>query len=86
MAAVDSLRLFSGAPWGMLRWTTMAKPNEAVRTAQALARLYGDRAELEAGELWQFYKERGATNAARVWQSVLTTLATMRAERQPPLH
>jgi len=64
----------------------MPKPGEAARTAETLHRLYGERAEQEARELWRFYKQRGATNAARVWQRVLTTLNAMRTERRPRLH
>jgi hypothetical protein len=64
----------------------MPKPGEAARTARALSRLYGDRAEQEARELWRFYKASGATNAARVWQRVMTTLTAMRTERRPRPH
>jgi hypothetical protein len=64
----------------------MPKPGEAVRTAQALTRLYGERAEQEARELWRFYQQSGATNAARVWQRVMTTLSAMRAQGRARLH
>ncbi len=59
---------------------------DAVRTAETLLRLYGDRAETEARDLWQFHRDTGATNAARVWQRVLTTLAALRARSGPVLH
>lgn len=64
----------------------MAQDGDALRTAQALLRLHGERAETEARELWQMYRAVGATNAARVWQRVLTTLASMRSVSHDVLH
>ncbi len=64
----------------------MADKGDAFRTAEALLRLYGDRAELEAREIWRLHKSAGATNAARVWQRVLDTIAALRARRRPLLH
>jgi hypothetical protein len=64
----------------------MARDTDAHRTAEALRRLYGDRAEIEARDLWQLYRRTGATNAARVWQRVLSTLAALRAEDRSLLH
>ena len=64
----------------------MARETEAMRTAQTLMRLHGDRAESEARDLWQMHRRTGATNAARVWQRVLETLAALRAQGGPILH
>jgi hypothetical protein len=64
----------------------MARDSDARRTAEALLRLYGDRAEAEAHDLWRLHRSHGATNAARVWQRVLSTLASLRSERRPLLH
>jgi hypothetical protein len=65
---------------------TVSEQGEAGRIARALVRLHGERAEAEAGELWRLYKDSGATNAARVWKRVLTTLAALRAEQRPARH
>ncbi|TVQ36690.1 MAG: hypothetical protein EA356_05350 [Geminicoccaceae bacterium] len=64
----------------------MARDTDAIRTAEALLRLYGDRAEAEARDLWRLHRQSGATNAARVWQRVLSTLAALRAQSRPALH
>lgn len=73
-------------PLGIYWVGHMARDTDAVRTAETLVRLYGDRAETEARDLWHFYRRTGATNAARVWQRVLTTLAALRAQGGPILH
>lgn len=64
----------------------MAGDVETFRTAETLLRLHGDRAEREARDLWQLHRRTGATNAARVWQRVITALATLRAQRRPLVH
>ena len=64
----------------------MARDGELHRTAETLLRLYGDRAEHEARDLWRIHHRAGATNAARVWQRVLTTLAALRALDRPVRH
>jgi len=59
----------------------MADQGDALRTARALLRIHGRRAEDEARELWSFYRDCGATNAARVWKRVMTAIAALRSER-----
>lgn len=64
----------------------MATDADAYGIAESLVRLHGDGAEAEARDLWRLYRDTGATNAARVWQRVLQTLAALRAQRRTVLH
>ena len=64
----------------------MPQDADALRTAKIMVRLHGDEAEREAHALYKLHTQAGATTAARVWQRVLTTLASLRADRKRVLH
>ncbi len=64
----------------------MPREADALRTARTLLRLHGEHAEREAQTLWQMHRNAGATTAARVWQRVLTTLASLRTGERRVLH